>query len=471
MLAAAAFALILVATGLVIYNQLQTELISRELDELTQRALDIAAGRMTQQEAAFRVSGPVLDGLAVDFATQTDKRVSLMLLDTAGAPLVAPVVQGSDFPASYSPIPYASLAAAGASETFILRASASGQHRTLVRLVPLTDAAGSSIGLAQMAVGLSPVDQALRRARILLVIAGAIAVAAAGAVMLIVADLGMRPLKRMSRQVRRSASGGFTERIARSPGEDEVAALSLAFNRAVDEIATRETELQWTRKQMRQLVLDVAHETRTPLTALNGYLDVLLGGLVSDRETNDRVLQSMKSEVVRLTKLISNLTTLSRMEAREGLSRQRVDLAAICYEAVTYLRGISAGRTITYDTNGDCSAMVDPERLKRVVANLLQNAVQHTAPGGTIGVTVGRHERECTIAVSDNGTGIPPEHVPHVFDPLNRADFDRARATGGAGLSLSIARAIVEAHDGRIELESAEGKGSTFTIHLPHAVT
>jgi two-component system sensor histidine kinase BaeS len=258
------------------------------------------------------------------------------------------------------------------------------------------------------------------------------------------------------------AAGSLDTRVPVS-GEDEVGALARSFN----EMATR---LEQTEQHRRELLSDVAHELRTPLATIDGYLQAVDDGVL---QPDTRVLASVRGEVARLTRLADDLQKVSRAEERQlDLHLSRVPPQDLVEAARTAAAPGYAdkGVQLTAESNGQLSPVqVDPDRLGEVLANLLENALRHTPAGGTVSISAHANGAgTIELAVADSGEGIAPEHLPRVFERFYRADHARDRAHGGSGIGLAIAKAIVEAHGGRIRVESAgAGRGATFRVRLP----
>jgi two-component system sensor histidine kinase BaeS len=219
------------------------------------------------------------------------------------------------------------------------------------------------------------------------------------------------------------------------------------------------------------MVTDVAHELRTPLTNIRGYLEALQDGVV---EPERRIIDSLYGEAMLLNHLVDDLQELSLAEAGHlKLERQPVALADVVDRAVEAVRPRAGAEEIMLqvDLPEDLLVDVDPQRIGQVLRNLLENALTHTPPGGEIAM-VGHVEGQWVeVSVRDTGSGIAAEDLPYVFERFYRADKSRSRDTGGAGLGLAIARQLVEAHGGRIWVESTKGKGSTFTFALPISIS
>lgn len=267
------------------------------------------------------------------------------------------------------------------------------------------------------------------------------------------------PVTALTDAAHRMQAGELDVRVE-ARGDDEVAELARAFN----SMAARLAETERLRKQM---VSDVAHELRSPVTNLRCTLESIQDGLA----TADRAaIDALHEETLFLQRLIADLEDLSRADAgRLDLRMQPVDLAESVRRAASATILPSQRIDLSLDVPADVPRVHgDPDRIEQIFRNLLSNAARHTPPGGCITVNVRPNGDTIQVAVSDTGAGIDPAHLPHVFDRFYRADESRARATGGAGLGLAIVRQLVTAHGGSVTAESAGvGKGARFTVTLP----
>jgi two-component system phosphate regulon sensor histidine kinase PhoR len=223
----------------------------------------------------------------------------------------------------------------------------------------------------------------------------------------------------------------------------------------------------------RDFVANVSHELRTPLAAIKSVIETLEGGAMEDEAIAREFLGRADGEVDRLVLMVEELLELSRIESGEqALSREPVDIGAAIATAVDRLRPQAqrAGVDLGFVPLDDPSTVIgDRGSLERAVVNLVHNAIKFTPPGGAVNVTLGRSGEELEIAVADSGAGIEPQDLPRVFERFFKAD--RARQAGGTGLGLALVKHTVEAHGGRVAAESERGRGSTFRIWLPAAVS
>ncbi|MBI2908573.1 MAG: HAMP domain-containing protein [Chloroflexi bacterium] len=291
-----------------------------------------------------------------------------------------------------------------------------------------------------------------------------VSTAAAGALALLLTLVVSRrilgPIESLTAAARRMEGGDLSSRVA-VKGKDEIGALGHAFNTMAESLARNE-------RLRRNMVSDVAHELRTPLTNIRGYVEGLRDGVLQPgRETLDIVFE----EAQLLGRLIDDLQELALAEAGQlRLERQPASLNDIVELAVAAIRPQSASKGLHMEIDlmtGLPAANVDAERIGQVLRNLLNNAAAYTPPGGTVAVSTRQAEGSLEVSVEDAGAGIAPEDLPYVFERFYRSDRSRSRATGGAGLGLTIARRLVEAHGGEIRVHSQLGRGTTFTFTLP----
>jgi signal transduction histidine kinase len=303
---------------------------------------------------------------------------------------------------------------------------------------------------------------------------------AIGVILLLVAGTAVaalvifRPAQARLRALEDAANRfGEGDLTARAPaiGGDEVAAVANAFNRMATDLAARQAQLVEADRARRQLLADVSHELMTPLTAIRGYAETLaLPQFTPPTTEGQRAVKVIQEEGERIERLVKDLLDLARFEAGGvSLEPDNVDVDEI-FERVSERHAKAAqdkGVTIAIEPHDDDIRMVgDQMRLEQALQNLAANALRHTAPGGTVRLGAVREEGGVKLTVSDNGVGIPPEHLPHVFDRFYKADQSRLLA-GGSGLGLSIVKAIVERHGGSVAVRSRQGVETVFEISLP----
>ena len=270
----------------------------------------------------------------------------------------------------------------------------------------------------------------------------------------------IRPIRDLRKGAAHVAAGDLTYRV-KVDSKDEFGELTKSFN-------SMAASLENSEQARRRLFADITHELRTPLSIIEGTVDAMLDGVF---EPNSSSLGSIKEETAKLTRLVADLKDLALAESGQlKLDLEATDLGKLVLLRVSRAEVVSRDKNISLRTNiaeGVPQVRVDGRRIEQVITNLIDNALAHTLPGGTILVTVEPKNGELTVSVADTGVGIPPEHLPHVFERFYRVDAARSREAGGAGLGLAIAKQMVELHGGKIWVESEVGKGSRFSFTLP----
>ncbi len=271
-----------------------------------------------------------------------------------------------------------------------------------------------------------------------------------------------QPLRDMASAAHRMETGDYSTRVF-TTSRDEVGQLAVAFNRMSQEFETLETS-------RRELVANVSHELKTPITAIRAHLENLLDGV---EQPNAETLQVMLAQSERLGRLVEQLLELSKLESGEiPLRREEVSLAPVVRQVLSEIDVASADRAIELSSHvpDDLPAIeADRERVHQVLFNLVDNAMRFTPDGGAVRVEAHRENGSVSISVRDSGVGIPNDALPRLFERFYRVDASRSRGDGGTGIGLAIARSVVEAHGGTISAESELGHGSVFTFDLPVA--
>jgi two-component system, OmpR family, sensor histidine kinase BaeS len=287
--------------------------------------------------------------------------------------------------------------------------------------------------------------------RIMLVALGILAIA--GFASWVTATQLVRPIRALTAATKRTAEGDRTARV--DGGAGEIGELARSFNAMSEKLA--ETE-----RQRQAMVSDVAHELRTPLGNITGWLEATQDGLA---EPDPHLIGMLLEESLLLQRLVDDLHDLAQADA--GTLRLHPEPIALD-DVVEQVVNAQQNREILLRAETTPVHLnADPVRLRQALGNLVANAVRYTPPGGEVVVRLFRQRDGAVVEVADTGTGIAPEDVPHVFDRFWRADKSRSRRTGGSGLGLAITRHLVEAHGGSVSVTSAHGEGSTFRISLP----
>ncbi len=288
---------------------------------------------------------------------------------------------------------------------------------------------------------------------------GLLAIAIAILLTFILSRRILAPVKALTSATRRFGKGDFSHRVE-SHDKGEMGELASSFNAMADDLERNE-------RLRRNMVADVAHELRTPLSNLRGYLEAIHDGVV---KPDTATLHSLNEEASSLSRLVDDLQELSLADAGElKLVFQPEDISRLIRETVTALQTEAAARQIVFSTDLPVAlpeVNIDSHRVKQVLYNLLDNAVAHTGPEGRVTVKAWQEADRVYISVADTGEGIPAEDLPLIFERFYRVDKSRTRATGGTGLGLTITKRLVEAHGGRIDVRGTPGQGTTFTFSL-----
>jgi signal transduction histidine kinase len=293
-----------------------------------------------------------------------------------------------------------------------------------------------------------------------LLLGGSLAIGIALLLTFLLSRRMMSPVAVLAAAARRLGRGDLSQRV-RLQGEGEVASLAEAFN-------SMAADMEYAEQLRRNMVADVAHELRTPLSNIQGYLEAIRDGMV---EPDVAAIRSLNEETFLLSRLVNELQELSLAEAGElKLVYEAEDITNLARQAVTPWQPQLTAREISLSVElpDDLPLVnIDWQRVNEVMHNILENAVAHTHKDGAIRVAASHKGKWVEVSVSDTGEGIPAEDLPHVFERFYRVDKSRARATGGSGLGLTIAKRLIEAHGGTIVVQSKLGEGSRFSFTLP----
>lgn len=293
-----------------------------------------------------------------------------------------------------------------------------------------------------------------------LLIAAAIALAISLLFAFLLARHLSRPLHEITQAAVAVADGDYSRQVG-IQSSDEIGQLADAFRHMT-------AQVQKSQDQQRQFVINVSHELKTPLTAINGHVQALKDGIASDPEDVARSLEVISAETGRLKRLIDDLLNLAKFDAHQfELRNSTVHLGDLLPSVVSGFEGEARERSIELglEEGEDIILNTDPDRLRQVLTNLLQNSLAHTPSGGSVRIKYDSGAGQARIAVSDSGSGISEADLPHVFDRFYRSGEGTLEA--GLGLGLPISRELAQAMGGDISVATSEGGGSTFTVILP----
>jgi heavy metal sensor kinase len=275
------------------------------------------------------------------------------------------------------------------------------------------------------------------------------------------ATRALRPIAEISQTAQKIAAGDLAKRINTSETESELGQLAAVLNSTF-------ARLDAAFAQQQQFTSDAAHELRTPVSVILTQIQSTLNKERSPAEYRE-TLEACQRAAQRMRRLIESLLELARFDAGPAqLKQMPFDLATMARESVELVQPLAQERGITiFSELQTANCLGDSERIGQVVTNLLTNAVNYNRSGGEVRVGIRLDNGNAVLTVSDNGPGIPPEHLPKIFDRFYRADAARTSSQGRTGLGLAISKAIVEAHGGNITAANLPGGGAEFTVRLP----
>jgi signal transduction histidine kinase len=254
-------------------------------------------------------------------------------------------------------------------------------------------------------------------------------------------------------------------------GQDEIAHLARTFNQMTRQLSAAAEQQRQLDALRRDLIAWVSHDLHTPLTSIRAVLEALADGVVEDPATVQRYLHTAQKDIGALSLLIDDLFQMAQLDAGGlALNVEPNSLADLISDTLESFSELVARQQVQLSGEvapGLAALPIDAQRIGRALSNLVANALRHTPPGGSIHVRAWREAYQVVVEVQDSGEGIPPEDLPHVFDRFYRSEKSRSRATGGAGLGLTIARGFIEAHQGAIRVESEPNHGARFIFTLP----
>ncbi|EKQ56550.1 MULTISPECIES: HAMP domain-containing sensor histidine kinase [unclassified Clostridium] len=281
----------------------------------------------------------------------------------------------------------------------------------------------------------------------------------------------LKPLYKITDTVEGISVNDLHTRLEEENGQLEIDRLSKSFNIMLERIETSFEKEQFIKEKMRRFVSDASHELRTPLTSIHGFVEVLLRGAAKNQEKLDLALNSILMESERLTKLVNDLLILTRLDQQPTIEIKKENLSDVINEIIPQLQILSKNRILNLKLKDNIYVYINKNQIKQVIFNITQNAVIHTdKEKGVITISTSiedyKNKAFAVLKISDNGTGIPKEHLDKIYDRFFRSDYHRSRDQGGYGLGLSIVKSIIDSNHGEISVESELGVGTTFSIYL-----
>ena len=345
----------------------------------------------------------------------------------------------------------------------------------------------TSSGSKVVAASLAGIEATIRQLRLIDLGVSLVVLAVLAGVGAAIVRASLRPLVEIEQTARAIAAGDLTRRVPDRDPRTEVGRLGRALNTMLAQIesafgarAASEASARRSEDRMRRFVADASHELRTPLTTIRGFAELYRQGGLRDPAELDRLMRRIEDQASRMGLLVEDLLLLARLDQQRPLDRGPVDLLALAAEAVNDARAVAPDRRIELvlgDDDGDQGAALvvlgDEQRLRQVLANLVNNALTHTPEGSPVEVRVGGASLDgrpgAAVEVVDHGPGLTPEQAERVFERFYRADPARSHADGGTGLGLSIVAALVAVHGGTVGVDSVPGRGARFRVVLPLA--
>jgi heavy metal sensor kinase len=443
-------ALILTAFSLVLYAALSDRL-ARSLDDRLRLEAEALASSLGQGEIKIEDEGD--EGRSLQLPSSD---FLIRLLDKKGREASASdALRGA-------PIGAAALDAARRGGAFYT-VSLNDDSQARAFLIPLLHEGKEIIGFLEVAEPLAVVETTQRNLALILIVAVPATLALASVGGLFIADRALRPIDTITREAQRIGEQHLDRRLNLDLPDDEVGRLA----RTLDDMLAR---LDAAFQRQRRFTADASHELRTPLTVMKGSIGVTLNRPRSV-EDYQAALAQLEGEVDRLTRLAEDLLLLARADAGRPLIQPReIDLVGVTRSVLTALRPLAEAKSlaIQLDAPETLTMPGDPDRLTRMISNLVENAIKYTQRGYVdVRIEKTPGNSQVRLAVTDTGPGIAAEHVPHLFKRFYRADEARSREPGGSGLGLAIAHGIAIAHGGAIEVESRVGVGTTVVVTLP----
>ncbi len=327
------------------------------------------------------------------------------------------------------------------------------------------------VAVLQVGRSLAPLDLSLSRLRLALLAGGAAMLLAAGFLGWFLAGFALRPIDRITRAARRiGAASDLGGRVEYNGPPDELGRLATTLNDMLARLEATYRELEEADAAQRRFLADASHQLRTPLTIIRGNIDVLRRMGTADPALTAEALEDVAAEAEHMSRLVGDLLVLARADAGFHLEKAPVPLLPVLEDAVRRAARLAPGRTVTLPDPLPLEGVTvqgDREYLGQLFSLLLENATRYTPEGGSVTVRGAREEGRIRVEVADDGPGIAPEDLPHVFERFYRGGA--TRDIPGTGLGLAIARWIAEEHGGAITAASEPGGGATFTVTLPES--
>lgn len=438
----------LAAFGVTVYLTFSSSLYNEVDDTLSLSAEQVRAS-LYEDNGTIQMLVPDPDAAHLaEFNAFTQRGLTLMVLAADGG------ILESVGPYSHKPVP---VSLSLLQPQFLTISETDQSDRIRAYILPVTQG-GQLLGWIQSLQNLGSTEETLDRLRTVLLIGTGVLSLLAGFAGYFLAGRALTPIGEITETARRISTEDLSARLNLPDTGDEVSRLASTF----DEMLTR-IESGFAREH--QFTADASHELRTPLTAMRTILSFVRDGERSPQEYR-QAMDDLAEETDRLQILVESLLQLARGERGLELQHDEIELNHLLEDIADSLRPLAEKKDLTLSCDLPDSLLIsgDTDQLIRLIVNLLDNAIKYTQ-AGTIRLSAHEEAEQAVIEVADTGIGIPAEHLSNIFKRFYRVDA--ARSSGGAGLGLSIARQIVQAHGGRMDVQSEVGQGTTFTVYLP----
>lgn len=435
--------------GVFVYGSLKHHLREAQHQALARRARQVAELVQRMPNDAETLGGTI----RATFASEANNRFTRVTVNGA-----VTHVSGAPADASFDPLQVPPVPAPAQDELFELRKMPRGQPLFIVTTV--RESNGRKI-VVEEGTSFGAIRNTLHEWLVALLSGLLVLICGASAGGFVLVQRALAPVDKIIRTAEGITLRNLNERLPVAQSGDELERLSLALNTMI-------ARLDDSFQQTRRFLADASHELRTPLTIIHAELEQLAE--TADDPDIARAASSALEETQRLRKIVEALFTLSRFDAGEAVQESvPVDLRSLVANTAEQMQLLADDKDVrlTCECDRDVIVRGDRARLKQVVVNLLDNALKYTPANGTVIVRVQHVDNHAVLSVSDTGIGIPAEALPHVFDRFFRVDKARSRDEGGAGLGLSIVKAICAGHGGGVHATSREGAGSEFIVELP----
>lgn len=442
---------ILVLSGVVLHILLERHLSNQVDDQLRVQSARVH-GTLNPQEIPDPLDYEVIHSKLPPVDEFTSPGIYIQFIDHNGNV----VVKSSNLGEQELPTNLSLIEQGFAGNVAVQTVSAGDSVKVRIMVSPMY--LGEQVLLLEVAQSLNHIDTTMSRVRWALLASVLLALALAAISGGAIVRNALSPVSQLVRTARSiEASSDLSRRVGYKGPPDEIGELATTFDHMIE-------HLDRVFQSQRDFVADASHELRGPLTVIRGNLDLLRRNLSAENRRES--VRAIQRETARMVKIVDDLLLLAEAQSAQPAQEQKVALREVVLEELSRAKTLAGKRTITVDRLEDLVIMGDAQRLKQLLANLVDNAIKHTSEQGIIIFSLFKDGEWARLEVADNGIGIAPEHLPHLFDRFYRIDEARSRASGGTGLGLPIVKAVAEQHGGKVSATSEPGKGSTFSVWL-----